>query len=244
MISLSILERKTLQKIKDKIEKLLRLSLSNSPHEATLAAQRAIELMDKHSITRADLDKESIVIKEIEINYARVPGWVRKLYKNIAIINGCYMLWQDGYKDGSDFGKKAKIILAGINSDIENIDYYVDILKNEITKKAEIFKQDTTSEREMIKSYRMGLVQGVYNVLYKASQTFNKNIKNYALVSVDTRAEEAKSFYNEHFDVRTLPTLFKINAYYSKGIDDAKSISVSRPISEEKKDDKLLLGNN
>ena len=65
-----------MEKVKTKIEKLLRLSLSTSSHEASLAAQRAIELMDKHSITREDLNKESIVIHKIEIDYARVPGWV------------------------------------------------------------------------------------------------------------------------------------------------------------------------
>ena len=230
-----------MKKVKSRIEKLLRLSLSDSAHEATLAAQKAIELMDKYSITREDLNKESIVIHKIEIEYARVPGWVRKLYKNIASINGCYMLWRDGRKEGNKLAKKAKIILVGIQSDIENIDYYVDVLKKEITKKAEIFKKEVISEREMVKSYRMGLVQGLYNVLYKASQEFNKTIKNNALVPVDTRVKEAREFYLSQFNVRTLQTLFKKNKYYLQGIDDAKSISASRPIKRKEEDQVLLL---
>jgi len=233
-----------LQKVKNKIEKLLRLSLSTSTHEAALAAKRAIELMDKHSITREDLNKESIVIHKLEIDYARVPGWVRKLYKNIASINGCYMLWSDGWKEGNKIGKKAKIILVGIQSDIENIDYYVEVLKKEITRKAEIFKKEVISEREMVKSYRMGLVQGLYNVLYKASQTFNKTIKSNALITVDTRTNEAKEFYIEQFNVRTLPTLFKKNAYYLQGIDDAKTISASRPVKDKNENNTLLLEKN
>jgi len=36
-----------LDKIKEKIEKLLRLSLSGNPNEAKLAAQKAVELMPK-----------------------------------------------------------------------------------------------------------------------------------------------------------------------------------------------------
>ena len=233
-----------MKKVKNRIEKLLRLSLSDSIHEASLAAQKAIELMDKYSITREDLDKESIVIHKIEIDYARVPGWVRRLYANIASINGCYMLWRDGRKEGNKLAKKAKIILVGIQSDIENIDYYVDVLKKEITKKAEIFKKEVISEREMVKSYRMGLVQGLYNVLYKASQEFNKTIKSNALVPVDTRAKEAKEFYLDQFNVRTLPTLFKKNHYYLQGIDDAKTISASRPIKSKEADQVLLLKQN
>ncbi len=230
-----------MQKVKNKIEKLLRLSMSNSPHEAKLAAKKAIELMNKHSLTREDLDKEPIIIKHIEVDYARVPGWYRKLYQNIANINGCYMLWQDGYKKGGKFGKRAKIILVGIESDIINIKYYVDVLQREIQKKAKIFRENVTGEREMVKSYRMGLVRGVYNILYKASQTFNENLKDNAIIPVDTRIKEAKEFYHQKHTVRSVATNFKLNSYYVKGLQDAKNISVSRPVEDNKSNEVQLL---
>ena len=189
-----------MQKIKDKIEKLLRLSMSNSPHEAKLAAQKAIELMNKHSLTREDIDKNPIIIKHIEVDYARVPGWYCILFQNIA-----------------------------------NIKYYVDVLQREIQKRAKIFIKNVTGEREMVKSYRMGLVNGIYNILYKASQIFNEKLKDNAIIPVDTRVKEAKKFYHQKHRVKSIATDFKLNIYYIKGLEDAENISVTSPISMAKK---------
>jgi len=225
-----------MEKIKSKIEKLLRLSLSDSPHEATNAAQRAIELMEKYNISREDIDKHPIIFKEIEINYARVPGWVRTLYRNIASINGCYMVWKDGIKGeiSKSFVRKAKIILIGMKSDIENIDYYVNILIKRIKEKAKEFKKTCNfTDRQMMKSYRMGLVEGCYKLLLKASQTFNENIKNNALVMVDERCARAEKFYKQNHVVRTVATDFVKCICYLRGIEDGSSFSVNRPINEQ-----------
>lgn len=227
-----------MEKIKSKIEKLLRLSLSNSPHEASIAAQKAIELMEKYSITREDITKHPIIIKEIQINYAKVPGWVRILYSNIASINGCYMVWRDGVKGGTSksFEQKARIVLTGMDSDIENIDYYVNILLNTIAAKAKEFKKaHAFADRQIMKSYRMGLVEGCYKLLLHASQTFNANVKDNALVKVDERRAKSEEFYKQNNSVRTVMTDFIQCIYYTRGVEDGSSISVNRPIDEKEK---------
>jgi len=221
-----------MKKIKEKINKLLRLALSDNPNEANLASQKVIELMEKHSITDKDLTDTSIIIKEIEVEYARVPKWYRNLYRDIAKINGCYMVWRNGSKAND---KKAKIIITGLEKDVENIEYYIEVIKIEISNKVNKFKKTISSEREIVKSYRMGLVGGLYNTLYKASQTFNEKIKDKSIVPVDKRSEISKEYYLNKFSVRIVSSINTYNnRYYNMGFEDANSISVNRPIKEDK----------
>jgi len=84
------------EKLLDKIAKLLRLSESPNQHEAELAAQRAQELMTRHSITEAMLEdaggvpEVSITESEaIEASAGGVVVWKRTLLASIAGANGC-----------------------------------------------------------------------------------------------------------------------------------------------------------
>ncbi|NUW28949.1 DUF2786 domain-containing protein [Aliarcobacter butzleri] len=43
------------EKIKEKIEKLLNLSMSDNEHEAALALDRALKLMNEHNITKDEV---------------------------------------------------------------------------------------------------------------------------------------------------------------------------------------------
>ena len=230
-----------INKIKERIEKLLRLSLSDNCSEASLAAAKAIELMQKYSLSRTDLKKDEIVMKDITVEFARVPGWLRTLYSNIAQINGCYMVWKNGYKHGTILERRAQITLVGLEKDLINIDYYTSVLIKEIQLKAEIFKKEISSEREMVKSYRMGLVHGVYNLLYKASQTFNSSLKNNTLIAVDQRYENAKVFYQKENKVNTVQTKYQQNIGYDLGLLDSQNLNVSRPIQNDVQEYKQLM---
>lgn len=225
-----------MEHIKLKIEKLLRLALSSNPNEAKVASEKAIRLMEKYSITREALSGLPLITREIELEYARVPGWVGELYSNIAFINGCYAVWKDGYKGERSSSEmlKAKMILTGIESDLSNIDYYVCVLTEEINIKTTLFKKRWSSKREMVKSYRMGLVEGLHSHLYKASKTFNASISNNAVVKVDERHEFAKQYYLNKNSVKTAIVNFKKGVYYRIGISDAQNIITKRPIEQQK----------
>lgn len=43
------------EKVKDKIEKLLNLSMRDNEHEAFIALEKAIKLMSEHSITKDEV---------------------------------------------------------------------------------------------------------------------------------------------------------------------------------------------
>lgn len=50
-------------KIKDKIEKLLNLSMSDNEHEASLALERALKLMNEHNITQEEVYRQNFINK-------------------------------------------------------------------------------------------------------------------------------------------------------------------------------------
>jgi hypothetical protein len=152
--------------IKKKIEKLLQLAMSNNPHEAELAAQRAVELMQKHSLQREDILIGEVISRTFEIEYARIPVWIRKLYNGLAYINGCYMVWIDGYRDsyGYSLEKKAKIILTGRECEVLNTEYFLQVFIREIEKKAKQHSQflgKRRNKRTELQAYRIGLGKGL-----------------------------------------------------------------------------------
>lgn len=220
-----------MKKIKQRIAKLLRLSLSNSPHEAQLASLKVVELMEKYALSRADLISEKIVVKEILQEYYTIPRWVRSLYSDIAHINGCYVVW---YQGSAYAHQKARIVITGLQSDVENINYYVEVIKKEIFQKAERFKQEVSSKRQMVNHYRLGLSEGVFSFLYTASKSFNSSIKSNALVSIDSRYSDAREHYLRNVDCVNEKEYSIINSlFYSMGRNDAQNINISRPVDHK-----------
>ena len=55
------------EKIKEKIEKLLNLSMSDNEHEAALALERALKLMNEHNITQEEVYRQNFINKELII---------------------------------------------------------------------------------------------------------------------------------------------------------------------------------
>jgi len=219
-----------MEKIKSRIEKLLRLSLSNSPHEAKAASLKAIELMEKYRLTRGDISDQRIVSNTIHLQYYRVPQWLSELFARIGYMNGCYVVWINGSELRHEH---AKIVITGQPSDILNIEYYMRIFQTEIEKKVKHFKQHHPSSRENTKSYRMGLVEGIVSTLYSASQTFNATLSDNALVPVDYKYAEAEAFYVSHHKVKMM-SISRINSrFYRQGKRDSREINVTRPIGEQ-----------
>lgn len=73
--------------VKEKIEKLLRLSKSDNEHEASLAAENARKLMEKHQISMLELDPYAqglSVVDETIINGNRYEGWYISFFISLA----------------------------------------------------------------------------------------------------------------------------------------------------------------
>lgn len=82
-----------LEKVKDRIAKLLRMAEdSSSPHEAAIAATRARKLMDQYQVTEADLANgidEDFEERDVSVEYLRFPKFIECLYSSVGTYNDC-----------------------------------------------------------------------------------------------------------------------------------------------------------
>lgn len=192
-------------KIKDKIEKLLNLSMSDNEHEAALALKRALRLMNEHNITKDEVYRQSFISKEFKLNYKRLPDWVVSLYSRMSDVSGCQFTWKRSWDDDSDqVTQKGRI--TGRERDVENAEYLIHFLAREIDKKAASYKEEirevytTKYVRVLMKSYRKGIVDGVYHRLMDQHKVFfDEQSKGTDLVCVDleTKLNESMSFLEE-----------------------------------------------
>jgi len=123
-------------KILDKIKKLLRLSKSSEPHEAALALQRAMELMQAHNISEQD-----IAISEVKEAGSQPTGGVRanvithRLASLIAHLFSCD-LYYTGYFGGSIYNHRPKTIakFVGLDPNAEIAAYCFDVMELKLRK--------------------------------------------------------------------------------------------------------------
>jgi hypothetical protein len=233
--------------IKKKIEKLLQLAMSNNPHEAELAAQRAVELMQKHSLQREDIMMGEVISRTFEIEYARIPVWIRKLYNGLSYINGCYMVWIHGRRssDHHTLLKKSKIILTGRECDVLNTEYFLQVFIREIEKKAKQHSQflgKRRNKRTELQAYRIGLGKGLIDKMAAAMEKYETqqaDTHSNLPIAMDDRYEYAKAYYLKNNDVRSVEMNVKKTLSYYLGQRDAKKVDIHRPIHSE--NDTLVL---
>lgn len=114
-------------KIKDKIEKLLNLSMSDNEHEAALALQRALDLMNSHNITKDEVYRQNFISEPLIIDNVTLPDWKVKLYSAMANVSGCVFTWRNGTKWRNVTGS-----ITGRERDVENAIYLVSFLVREV----------------------------------------------------------------------------------------------------------------
>ncbi len=237
-----------MEHIRSKIEKLLRLAMSDNPHEAALAAERATELMQKYAISTDELNGNGIVTKSFDLDYARIPVWIRELYSGLSSINGCYMVWRDGHRDsrGKALRKQAQITLTGRESDVDNTEFYLHVFIREIEKRSKAYSMqlgNIARKREKLKAYRIGLGQGLVQRISEAMQRYEEKTDALANapVSVDSRYEAAREHYLSSNEVRTVSTkIDKSEPEYFAGLIEAEKVTLNRPVKNEAGESMLL----
>lgn len=215
------------EKIKEKIEKLLNLSMSDNEHEAAIALSKAIKLMNDNNITKDEIYKQNFINKDFEINYRRVPDWLVKLYSSMAEISGCIFTWRNGWNYHLDI-EKAKGSFTGRQRDVENAVYLSEFLKREIEKnlkkyKAEIDEVYTEKyKRILLKSYKFGIIHTINKkLLIRQDEFFNEQTTGTDLICVDrkSRIKDSMIFLEELLGKK--PKDHKSQAQYeSQGLKD------------------------
>ncbi len=214
------------EKIKEKIEKLLNLSMSDNEHEAALALERAIKLMNENNITKDEIYKQNFINKDFVINYTRVPDWLTTLYSNMAEVSGCIFTWRNGRKYFDT--EKAKGSFTGKQRDVENAVYLSEFLKREVEKKLKKYKLEIDGvytekyKRILLKSYKVGIIHAVSRkLLIRQDEFFNEQATGTDLVCIDrkSRIKDSMSFLEELFGKK--PKDHKSQAKYeSQGFTD------------------------
>lgn len=175
-----------MNEIKKKIEKLLNLSMSENEHEAKLALDRAMKLMDEHNITKDEVHGQQMVSKDIELKYKKVPDWVSKLYSDMAFISGCHFVWRNCIIANAT-GK-----IVGRERDVENSVYLVYFLYREVEKRSKEYKKNTThkgaSLAKAVKSFKVGMIERFTARIYMQKKQFFNELKGSGLVCVDLEA--------------------------------------------------------
>lgn len=228
-------------KIIERIKKLMALSLSDNPHEAQLASERLVELMNKYGVTDKDLDNNPFITETFESKkYFRLPKWASELWGNLGYVSGCYVTWSDGY--GNQFiggGRKAKINISGKKTDVEIVRYIGELYEHEIFKKVEEFKKQFKSCRTLtaeLNKYKIGLAHGICLRIRKSQKEFfdhHKDDASMALVPVDVRSKEAKAF--AELDGKKAVTKggkdITKDPAYKIGIHDANSVAINKGLN-------------
>lgn len=194
------------EKIKDKIEKLLNLSMSDNEHEAALALERALKLMNEHNITKDEVYRQNFINKEIDFEIYRLPDWMVDLYSAMANAAGCVFTWRNGDKS---FKMKVKGTLTGRERDVENAIYLIAFLTKQIESKSKEYMKNLKENgikgstlQSFMKSFKKGIIQIVFIKLYKKQNDFfNEKEKEPGLVCInlESKINESTDFLNGKF---------------------------------------------
>lgn len=220
-------------KIIEKIKKLLALSLSDNPHEAKLAAQRAVDLMASYGISETDLDNNPFVSETFKSrNYYKLPVWVSTLWAQLGWASGCFVMYQNGNKY---FGRKASFTVAGRKADVEIMHYMGEYFEDKIFKKSEDFKkQHKRLKPSVYNQYKQGLGIGISHLIKKSQDEFFKHhceTAGKSLIPVDVKHQEAQEYFEEFNKVARTIKRDTENPAVLKGMLDASEISISKGVA-------------
>jgi hypothetical protein len=220
-------------KIIEKIKKLLALSLSDNPHEAKLAAQRAVDLMASYGISETDLDNNPFVSETFKSrHYYKLPIWVSTLWGQLGWASGCFVVYQHGAKC---WGKKASVTVAGKKSDVEIMHYMGEYFEDEIYKKSEEFKKlHERLKPSVYNQYKQGLGIGISHLIKKSQDEFFQHhceTVGKSLVPIDIKLQEAQEYFEGFNKVARTVKRDTESPAVLKGMIDASEISISKGVA-------------
>jgi ACT domain-containing protein len=184
-----------MDKIKNKIKSLLNLSMSENKHEADLAMKRALELMNRNNLTRDEINQQEFVCKRIELKYKRTPAHILILHDRIGKLSGCLFTF------GGHKGENQRGLITGRERDVENAIYLISFLEREVENKSKEYASNlnkrlkTINKKKRIKSFKTGFIYSVVERLESDKSAFFNTDCSGAIVPVDTRADEAREYF-------------------------------------------------
>ncbi|WP_440994681.1 DUF2786 domain-containing protein [Cysteiniphilum litorale] len=240
-----------LDKQKDKIRKLLELSLSDNENEASIALKQAMSLMNAHNITKDEVYGQNMANKVITTPYYRIPDWYVTLHNTMAKVSGCFCVYRNG---DSLLEELATIQITGRQRDVDNAEYLIVFLSREVEKNIKQYKQQLAQQgiksqlSARVKAYRMGFISRIYNKMYECQNQFfshaNKSdtktntSSGTEMVCVDiaSRVDEAKTYYTDVLGqtfARSSSQARYISSSMSDGSKAAEQLSINQAVNQQ-----------
>lgn len=241
----------SIEKIKERIQKLLNLSMSDNEHEAALALEKATDLMNKWNLDEQDIDGSKVVMQKRELSFFKWDNVKLSLIDGLCEVSdtaNCYYSGKKvkykikdvGYKT---FERYAGIFITGRERDIENALYLFDIIMRNVTREAQKYKlliRDTSiskNNKRRIEAFKIGYVSQIISKLSKEKVKFFSD--NKALISVDSevKLKEAKDKLKEEVDFKKIDSKFiQIEELdYGAGKSKAKELDLQNGVNTQNK---------
>lgn len=223
-----------MQKIIDKIAKLLALAESQNEHEAAVAAARAQALMEKHRIDVAMLAQEEetpfedIAEELFEGGQKKVATWKKVLLNGICKANSCKCFARKGYRTTDRY-------IVGTASNRATVAYFYKYLCGEIDR---LTAKHKGAGRRWITSFRYGAAEMISKRMLESVQEFRTDLRKKnagnevglvkvekAIARMDEEAKRLNDWVRMNLNLRTRTVGYNPSAAgYAAGAEAGRSI--------------------
>ncbi|MFQ3219024.1 MAG: hypothetical protein ACI8R9_002668 [Paraglaciecola sp.] len=215
-----------MDKIKEKIKKLMALSESTNPHEASNALSKAITLMQKYQLSQTEIGQADLLTITQDHYQHNMSGPDGRLIQGIASAHGVFMFKVPANRET---GKKAQMILTGLKGDIESTQYFIEIVARQIKAQVSHWRGLNNASIANSNDYKWGLVVGFVKRFTEEVKVVSAQIGS-GMVAVDTRFSEAEQFARTSFNLHRSKTSIRTNDYRATGTQDSDKISSARGV--------------
>ncbi|MFW6310614.1 MAG: DUF2786 domain-containing protein [Nanoarchaeota archaeon] len=228
------------EKIMEKVNKLFRLSNSSNPHEASLALERAKDILDKYNLEFYEIEEASSdVTEETILSAGRISNWKKVLINIISKFFDC-KTYYNKYRNTRNnsyqvVGNKLDILLC--KSAFGFIKEQLETMANEAVN--EYRKRGYCRSRKETTSFKRSFLFSAINEIEKRFDILKseKEAKKGKKYSIMVRKEEnIDEYFKEKFkNIRH--TTFKINVNNLEGAfmgaKAGKRVSLNNPLENK-----------
>ena len=216
-----------MDKIKEKIKKLLRLSRSSNEHEAALALQRALELCSKHMIDMEDLDLDDDMRKLMSKHH-----YVGQRFSRIRR-SAAYLV--KSFFNVSYFFDRPAIVFVGTAHDIQIAEYVFEFLTKSCSECFSGYRKQLRV-RKISRTRRENFIVGFfYGVSSRLANTVEILAGEGDSLSIVLRAEEErrKAYMDDTFSLvkmRKLKHRRLETTALMTGVTAGKEVNIRTPV--------------
>lgn len=211
-------------KVVEKIQKLLALGQSPNEHEASMALQMALRLMDMHNIQQEDLEIKDSMESLDYLKAGRIATWIKLLSVAVGKLTGCKALVysRKGVKVIRVWGKENNLVVFS-----HTMNYLVEVC-DRLTVANSYGKG-----RAYCTQYRNGLVMRIGQRIEEMLMPENSTEK--ALVLRSKALQEIEDFFNQT-GKKTETRVFMVGGKgYREGVEDGDGVNLNRQMVADNK---------